>query len=210
MANSKHGRPEAAEWVEIARHHLDDPTHQQEQRRYQSTTRREGTADEPKRGSRARSILVVASVLAILASVATVGVLNHRQDEQPERPALVRATGSTASSGDTHLTATPTDTPSATWTTRPPPTPEPSPTTTTAIPETSEPIKPKTPNTEELYIAAFAECNGQFDQAQEKRRAQAARTTLERGYRTTQELEEIIRETCPKGYMQMVKEIVLN
>lgn len=210
MANGKHGRPEATEWAEIARRHLDRTTHQQKQRRYRRRTKGNGNVDQTGRPSKARTILVVASVFAILASVATVGAINHGQDEQPERPVLVRATGSTASSIDTRPTPTPTNTPSPTWTRRPTTTPTPSPTATMSIPETLEPTQPRTVSKEEMYIAAFAECNGQFDEDEQRRRAQAARSTLERGYRTPDELEEIVQENCPGAYMQKVKEVVLG
>ena len=46
------------------------------------------------------------------------------------------------------------------------------------------------------YVNLFASCNGQYAGETEEKRRNAAQHTLKVGYRTLQELIEIVEETC--------------
>ena len=67
--------------------------------------------------------------------------------------------------------------------------------TPTAVVPTLAPL-----DTEALIIAAFASCGGSFTGTERDGRVEAAITTIERGYRTIEELESIVRTTCDPNF----------
>ena len=103
----------------------------------------------------------------------------------------------------------PSDSPTDQPTTRPPDTPAtfryptevPAIKNPTAVPTTAtrSPPTPTPPRVlwKTIYIEAFASCGNRYQGEEQANRRNTARSTIERGYRTPEELKVIVEESCP-------------
>ena len=79
------------------------------------------------------------------------------------------------------------------------------PSTGTATPAPSIPTPTNVP-WETIYIEAFASCGGTYDGEEKSKRREAARTTIERGYRTLDELRAAVDENCPGAISTIIQQ----
>ena len=188
------------------------PDEQQQTQKPRPTedSQRVGTPELNNKRKRTWTAVTIGTLCALLGSGVAIAVLTMSgSGNTVEHPAALAPV--------VHLntpppTSAPTATivPTRTGTERPTPSPIPTQTRRPILPtETPTPtIEPTRVNLNELVVEAFASCGGQYTGTERADRAEAAGTTLERGYRSVEQLQEIVALNCSTTVSAAEQEVV--
>ena len=151
-------------------------------------------------------ILAVACVLiGGVVGIAAISLLNYDKPVGQTEIQPMEELGITKPLPTVPIKPTYTPQPPPTYTPQPPPTYTPMPPRTTA---TRPPLPTPTPvSLRNVYVAAFGSCAGQYDGKEESGRQAAAIETLDRGFRSLEELRTVIKEKCPGAIEVAIAEL---
>lgn len=186
-------RPTASDWNRVANDRLQTNGNLPSQSHTRRRRRRHRSLSLRKPAKIILAVLIISAITG-LAIFPWQGSDPEHKPELPDVAPIVVVTTAIPSPTPTMGPPTPIAL-RPTYTPRPTPAPAP-----VSRPPTLTPFPNPTRDPGELVIAAYASCAGQYSGQELESRAAAAQTTLDRGYRTVDELRQIVVENCQADF----------